>query len=114
MPRAKFLDLNSDRSTIGCFSPSSQITQAMKPTMAISSSTTMAGELNQSASLPVSSITCSAPTQISSSMKPVVSIGTLRVGVSRLASGRQQRKAQIRPTGTLIRKIQGQAMLSEM
>ena len=114
MPITKLLDRNSDRSTIGCFSFSSQITQAMKPTMAMHSSTTMAGEENQSASFPVSSITCSAPTQTSSSMKPVRSIGSLRVGVSRLAMFRQHSTAHRMPTGTLIRKIHGQEKLSEI
>ena len=74
----------------------------------------MAGELNQSASLPVSSITCNAPTQTSRSAKPVPSMGTLRVGVSRVRRLRQQMTAQTAPTGRLIRKIHGQAMLSEM
>ena len=41
-------------------------------------------EANQSASLPVSSMTCSAPTQTTSRPSPTVSIGSLRVGVSRL------------------------------
>jgi len=40
--------------------------------------------------------------------------GELRVGVSRLAMPRQHRKAQTAPTGTLIRKIHGQAKLSQM
>ena len=74
----------------------------------------MADEANQSASLPVSSITCSAPTQTSSSMKPVVSIGALRVGVSRPRMPRQQSQAQMIPTGTLIRKIHGHAQLSQI
>ena len=74
----------------------------------------IAGELNQSASLPVSSITCSEPTQTRSSTKPVRSIGTFRVGVSRLRMLRQQTTEQSSPTGRLIRKIHGQEMLSEM
>ena len=69
---------------------------------------TIAVEENQSASLPVSSMTCSAPTQTISSPSPTVSIGSLRVGVSRLASARQDRNVTISPTGTLIRKIQPQ------
>ena len=83
----------------------------MAETMAM---TTMAGELNQSASFPVSSITCRVPTHTTRSAKPMPSTGTLRVGVSRPAMFRQQRKAQIAPTGTLIKKIHGQLKLSEI
>ncbi|SRR5258706_16192687 len=114
VPKVKLDDLNNDRSTIGWLSVISQITQATKPTTATSASTTMAEEANQSASLPVSSITCRAPTQISSSMNPVRSIGSLRVGVSRAAIKRQHRKLATSPTGTLIRKIHGQLKLSDM
>src|SRR5215467_12708461 len=114
VPSAKFGDLNKDKSTIGCFSVSSQISQARKPTAAMAASTQMTGELNQSASLPVSNITCSAPTQISSSAKPVVSTGSFRVGVSRPLSPRQHRKKQAAPTGRLMRKIHSQEKLSEM
>lgn len=50
---------------------------------AISASTTMVVELNQSRSLPLSSMICSEPTQITSSARPTVSIGALRIAESR-------------------------------
>ena len=113
-PTVKLRDLNSDRSTMGFFSVNSQITHATKAIAATAAITTIAGDPNQSASLPVSSITWKAPTHTSNSMKPVVSTGSLRVGVSRLAMLRQHRNAQRAPTGRLIRKIHCQLMLSDM
>ncbi len=113
-PRAKLRDLNSDRSTIGWASVSSQANQATNDTAATRVSMTTAGEANQSASLPMSSITCSEPTQATSSPRPTLSTFSFRVGVSRLARLRQQRKAHSTPTGTLMKKIQGHEKLSEM
>src|SRR5579859_379216 len=110
----KLRDLKSDRSTIGYSALSSQINQAAKAMTATIVSTMIAEELNQSASLPVSSITCKAPTQVRSRTTPVRSMGTSLVGVSRLIMLRQQTTLQTIPTGTLIRKIQGQEILSEM
>ena len=65
-------------------------------------------EANQSRSLPWSSITCSDPTQTTSNVRPTVSMGSLRVGVSRLLRLIQARKVTAIPTGTLIRNIQPQ------
>ncbi len=67
----------------------------------------MSDELNQSRSLPLSSMTCSAPTQMNSSTSPTRSMGILRVGVSCDLRLFQQITAQMMPTGTLMRKIQG-------
>jgi hypothetical protein len=64
--------------------------------------------LNQSRSLPRSSIVCRLNTQKASSISPTVSIGSLRVGVSRVESERHEISAQTIPTGTLIKKIQPQ------
>ncbi len=69
---------------------------------------TISLELNQSRSLPWSSITCSAPTQTIKSASPTMSIGSLRVGVSRLFRFIQVAPVTSRPTGTLIRNIQPQ------
>lgn len=102
----KLRPLNNDRSTAGLASVSSQISHATKPTMAITVITTIRVEWNQSSFFPRSSIIWSAPTQTTSMMRPTLSIGRLRVGVSRLDRPRQQTPAQNRPTGTLIRKIQ--------
>ncbi len=74
----------------------------------------MAGEENQSASLPWSSMTCSAATQTIRSPRPTPSTGILRPGASRPFSPRAQAKAQNSPTGTLMKKIHDQLMLSEM
>ena len=109
MPSAKLRFLNSDRSTIGFFSVSSQIRKATKPIAVTIASTTIWVEANQSASLPVSSITCSAPTQTISSPSPTVSMGSLRVGrLAVLQIAPSTGHVTIRPTGTLIRKIQPQ------
>ena len=62
-----------------------------------------APELNQSRSLPLSSMICSAPTQITSSPRPTPSIGTLRG--RRLALAVDQSRstnAAAMPTGTLM------------
>ena len=108
VPKVKFQNLNSDRSTIGCFSVSSQMRKAKKPITAMIASTMMEVDENQSASLPVSSMTCSVPTQRISRPSPTVSMGSWRVGVSRLERLVQHRNAAIKPTGTLMRKIQPQ------
>ena len=47
-------------------------------------------------------------TQKARRVRPTVSMGSLRVGVSRLASARQLTIAQTRPTGTLMRKLHPQ------
>jgi len=74
----------------------------------------ISGELNQSTSLPLSSITCSAPTHTTRSANPTLSTGRRRVGVSRLDRLVQQMAAQTIPTGRLIRNIHGHWKLSEM
>jgi len=63
---------------------SSQMRNIAKPTTATQASVTIIGELNQSRSFPLSSMTCIAPTQITSSERPMASTGTRAVGVSRL------------------------------
>ena len=59
------------------------IRKTMKPTTAVTPSATMNGDWNQSSSLPLSSMICIAEIQITSKARPMVSIGNLRVGVSR-------------------------------
>ena len=46
-------------------------------------SVTMVGEANQSRSLPLSSMIWKAATQVTSSASPILSMGSLWVGVSR-------------------------------
>ncbi len=93
---------------MGCSSVSSQISQAAKATTVTMSSTTIVGELNQSKSLPLSSMICSAPTHTNSSASPIRSMGIFRVGVSCDFKLVQHSQAQNTPTGTLMRKIHGQ------
>ena len=69
---------------------------------------------NQSASRPVSSMICSAPTHTTRSASPTQSTGNLSVGDSLSWSARQHTTPLRSPTGRLIRKIQGQEKLSEM
>src|SRR3546814_8176128 len=64
-------------------------------------------DANQSASLPLSSRICSAPTQTISKPRPMPSTGNLRIGVSRVLRPCQQTNAQNRPTGMLMKKIHG-------
>jgi len=49
--------------------------EGMNPMTAITASATMEGESNQSRSLPLSSMICSAPTQVMSNARPVKSTG---------------------------------------
>ncbi len=107
VPKPKLRDLNRLKSTMGCFSVRFQMSQAMNATTVTTRSITMVVELNQSRSLPLSSMICSAPTQTNSSARPTRSIGSLRVGVSCDLRLFQQMNAQTMPTGTLMRKIQG-------
>ncbi len=51
--------------------------------MATTVNTTMEVEWNQSSSLPLSSISCIEPTQITSSASPIRSIGRILMAVSR-------------------------------
>ncbi|CAM5295155.1 hypothetical protein RLIN73S_05132 [Rhodanobacter lindaniclasticus] len=60
------------------------------------------GEANQSWSLPLSSMNCSAPTPTTSRVSPITSIGILKVFVSRLRSSAQVMIAASAPTGTLM------------
>jgi hypothetical protein len=83
-PNAKLRPANSRMSTTGCSSVSSQATNTANATTTITASVTMVGELNQSSSLPLSSITCRQPTHNTSMPRPTPSIGRLTVGVSRL------------------------------
>ncbi len=68
---------------------------------------TITDEWNQSRSLPLSSMICSAPTQMNSSTRPTRSMGSLRVGVSCDLRFVQQTNVQKMPTGILMRNIQG-------
>jgi hypothetical protein len=68
---------------MGFFSVNSQISQAANAMTVITASVTTNGEENQSSSLPLSSMICSAPTHTTSSAMPTRSTGSLRVGVSR-------------------------------
>ena len=82
-PTAKLRRPNSRRSTTGWASVNSQTTNTTKPMAAVSPRPTIKGELNQSSSLPLSSISCSEPTHSTSRARPTWSIGSLRRGSSR-------------------------------
>ncbi len=71
---------NRRRSTTGCRSVSSQTTNSAKPTPAAIARSQICVEPNQSRSLPLSSMICSAPTHSTSRPRPTPSIGSLRVG----------------------------------
>src|ERR1700678_4804452 len=107
VPRVKLRDLNRLKSTMGCCSVISQISHAANAMTVMTVRVTMKGELNQSRSLPLSSRTCSAPTQMNNRNRPTRSMGSLRVGVSRDFKLVQQMNTQSTPTGTLMRKIHG-------
>ena len=101
-PNAKLRPMNKRRSTTGCSSVSSQTTKMAKPIKATKPNTTISVEANQSSSLPLSSINCKAPTHSTSRVRPTLSMGSLRVGVSRLRYMPQVSAAEARPTGTLM------------
>ncbi len=71
-------------------------------------------ESNQFSSVPRSSMTCSAPTQIASSTSPVQSTGGLRRGLSIVCMDSHVSPTATAPTGILMKKIQGQEALSEI
>ena len=78
-------------------SVSSQTRKNAKPTTATTASTTICVEPNQSSSLPLSSMICSAPTQSTSSARPTLSIGTLRGRRLALAVDRPRDAAATQP-----------------
>ena len=82
-PKPKLRPENKLRSTTGCSSVSSHTTNTAKATTATMASTMIWLDANQSSSLPLSSMSCNAPTHSTSSDSPTVSIGSLRMGVSR-------------------------------
>ncbi len=94
--------MNSVRSTTGWSSVSSQITRKVRPTTATTPRTQITFELNQSRSLPLSSITCRAPTPSTSATRPVTSIGERAVGASRRRSSVHVVNAANRPMGALM------------
>jgi len=70
VPARKLRCRNSFRSTIGSLSVNSQIRNTASATTATQASTTILVEANQSSSLPRSSTSCSAPTPITSVIRP--------------------------------------------
>ncbi len=83
-PNRKLRRANSRMSTTGCSSVSSHATNTANAITTMTASVTMVGELNQSSSLPLSSITCRQPTHSTSMARPMPSMGLLTMGVSRL------------------------------
>ena len=73
---------------IGFFSVNSQITKNTKLISANTPSATITGELNQSRSLPLSSMICNEPTHAISEIRPTLSMGMRFAGVSRVAVDR--------------------------
>ncbi len=71
-------------------------------------------ESNQFSSVPRSNMICRAPTQTDSSTRPSTSTGGLRRALSILCIDSQVSPTATKPTGMLMKKIQGQEALSEM
>ena len=101
-PSAKLRSLKSDRSTTGSFSVASHTSMNASDTTAISASATMNVELNQSRSLPRSSIICRHDTPITSSAIPIASIRCFDVFVSRPRSRKYAQVAEKMPIGRLM------------
>jgi len=76
-PTVKLRCLNSDRSTTGWRACSSHTTRKVRHSSAVMPSVTIIGEANQSWSLPLSSMNCSAPTPTTSNTRPITSMGAL-------------------------------------
>ena len=87
---------------MGWSSVSSQITRKVRPITASTASTQITLELNQSWSLPLSSISCRLPTPITIAIRPLTSMGWRAVGVSRRRSSVHVVKAANRPIGALM------------
>ncbi len=107
-PMVKLRDLNSDRSTIGLSSVSSQTIRKLIATTATMVRMIISLEENQSSSLPRSSITCRLPIPMISSAGPTPSIRRCSVLVSRLRRVCRVISTTATPMGTLIKKIHPQ------
>ncbi|CUK03791.1 Uncharacterised protein [Achromobacter xylosoxidans] len=105
---AKLRWRNRLRSTIGCASPSSQMTRNTKPSADSSAVVTMNGEANQSSVRPRSSVNCRQPMATASRIRPRRSTGRRVLGVSRPRNMVAVTATTAMPTGALTRKIQGQ------
>src|SRR5258708_31808218 len=114
VPPVKLRSLKSDRSTTGCSSVSSHTIKNASAITAINVNTTMVVELNQSRSLPLSSMICSEPTQITSRLKPTVSMGALRITESRSRKIANVAIAATMPTGMVTEQIHGHEIWSEI
>ncbi|WP_409981716.1 hypothetical protein [Roseateles sp.] len=82
-PIVKLRRAKSRRSTTECSAVSVQATKTTSAIAATTASATMSGELNQSSSLPLSSITWSAPIPRVSITMPVTLTGTGRFSDSK-------------------------------
>src|SRR5574337_385 len=105
VPVAQFRCRNSHRSTRGSSSVSSQITHTEREMVATIASTTMVTELNQSSSLPLSSMICSETTPTISVIMPTQSMRTRRNCSTFLPICASTTLAVNIPIGTLMKKI---------
>ncbi len=90
------------KSMTGCRSVSSQGIRNVKLMSATIELVMMAGELNQSNSLPLSRVYCRLPTPATSRIRPTRSIGSLTRVDSRLLRRLETKNHESIPTGTLI------------
>src|SRR5216683_3510085 len=90
------------KSMTGCRSVSSQGIRNVKLMSATIELVMMAGELNQSNSLPLSRVYCRLPTPTTSRIRPTASIGSLTCVDSRVLNNRETKYHDTKPTGTLI------------
>src|SRR3546814_17662838 len=108
-PDVKLRYLNSVRSITGCSAVSSQIIKNTKETTATTAMVVMALLANQSSSLPLSSISCNAPTHSNSKHSPTVYMGRRVRGEERCLYSCHEAKPDRRPNAPLIeRKRAGQ------
>jgi hypothetical protein len=82
--------------------------------MAMAARARISTDANQSCSLPRSSISCKAPTKITSRINPTTSMGALILTDSKRAKVRAISGAQPSAIGTLMKKMKGQERLSQI
>src|SRR5277367_2663967 len=98
----KLRRLNKCRSMTGCLSVSSHEIRNVRLTSEMTDAVIMTGELNQSFSLPLSSMNCRLPTPMISKTSPTASMGCLIFFDSRLRKIDQLAAADNAPTGKLM------------
>ncbi len=90
------------RSTTGCFSVSSHTISRERQMTAVAARITIVLEWNQSSSPPLSSMICNDPTPIARSARPIASMGSFTILLSRSFMRSQITYMQMMPMGTLM------------